>query len=384
MKKNQELPKIHLIKPHTCRQIIDEILDNDHFRFREIEKFNTRWNCIFSARNDGKSVSVDIDCCLFDFFTTERQTLYIRRKEDETKPTKVAFYWRDPCIFKFVNAAGALAFPGYSTYQIDAKAGEIFLFGRTEEGREDKLAVIGYYCSIEKYRDRKSTGNVSNVRNCLYEEFLASQEKELKNEFEDLLNTISTYTRDRDFKVYCIGNTVRRRSAIFEGFGVNTDDIVPGIAQVFKYKTKDGEENDLTVYHVPETESRKRTVKSYFFGDKNKSNLIGDEWYVSDYPPIPPEFAAETFKPRVAFRILNGQITLYCYVTSTGRMVCTSTRWVSFVDYITICDRTDITRKWFSKDGVPKIMETLRRFVAHGWVYYENNYCGDDLRTFLE
>lgn len=384
MKKNQELPKIQLLKPYTCQQIIDSILDDEHFRFREIAKFGTRWNCIFSARNDGKSVSIDVDCALFDFFTTERQTLYIRRKEDETRPTKVAFYWRDPCIFKVLNAVCKLAYPGYNSYQFDAKAGEIFIFGRTEEGREDKLGVFGYYCSVEKYRDRKSTGNVSNVRTCIYEEFLASQEKELENEFEDLLNTISTFTRDRDFKVYCIGNTVRRRSAIFDGFGVNVDEIVPGIAQVFKYKTKDGEENDLTVYHVPETESRKRTVKSYFFGDKNRSNLIGDEWYVADYPPIPDDLAPDKFKPRISLRIINGQITLYVYFTKDGRAVCTSSRWLAFADYITICDKTDLSRKWFAKNGVPKIIDTLRRFVAHGWVVYESNYCGDDLKTFLE
>ena len=82
MKKNQELPKIQLIKPAVCRQLIDEILDNDHFRFREIEKFGTRWNCIFSARNDGKSVSVDIDCCLFDFFTGSEHLLPSFRRRD--------------------------------------------------------------------------------------------------------------------------------------------------------------------------------------------------------------------------------------------------------------------------------------------------------------
>lgn len=374
-----------LVSPEECWRCVEEVLDHDHFRFEEIAKFNTRWWAIYSARNDGKSVTVDIDCALSDYFLTGRQLLYLRRRRKEAKASKVEAYFANDRIFAFIQKISPLAFPLFDIYKIEAKTGKIQLYG-VNSNVKTLLGTIGFYSALDSYEEDKSNAAGANVYSVIYEEFLApsSEGKELEDEFERLLNSITTYTRDRDFRVYCIGNTVRRRSKVFEGFGVDPDEIPLGIAKTFFYKTKNGEENTLCVYHIPETKSRKRTVKSYFFGDKNRTNLIGDEWYTADFPPIPKEYGSDLFKPKLALRIINGQITLYLYFTPDGKIICTVSRWVSFCNYITIGEKTDLQRGWISKDGAINIINTIRTFVSHGFVFYENNYAGDDLLTFLE
>lgn len=352
------------------KTVVDDFLDHDHFRVDTIEQFFSRWNLLYSARNDGKSVSIVVDILLRDFFTENKKFVYIRRRADEARPTKVTLYFRERTVAKVLQALCEISY-GEGIYHIEAKRGQIWIY------RDDELIVdIGAYCSLDRMSVNKSTGGADVYSNFLFEEFLNDKCTELEDEFELLKNTISTYARDNDFRFFGVGNAVRRRSEMFTAFDVNVDDIECG-----KIYTKSYTNNTLTIYHIPETKSRAETSKRFDFNDGKRSALIGNEWYIAEYPTISVEKDSEV--PALSIRILVGQFELFFYILNSGKAICSKCKWFLNVNYITLCDVTNISRKWFKPESVPNLVSRMKHLFDIGYIEFENANCGDDLEYFL-
>lgn len=376
--------RIKRVQPNIWQEVSDSVFDTKHFRYDVIRKFNCKWNLLYSGRNDGKSTAACADECLKRFFVEGKKLLYLRRYENEAKATRTESYFNEKCFNKILNILMPQCIDdsdAYSVYRIHPYTGELNIQGYIEDkGKWKTLGLLGYYTSLDKFEFKKS-GQYDNVQTVLYEEFLATTKPELDNEFEKLLNAISTYTRDNDFEAILIGNTVKRRSSIFDGFNINADKIPLGIVQTYKYE-KEGITNTLAVLHIEESQSKRESSASFYFGDKNKTNLIGDEWFISDYQRIPDKYTYNSFKPQSSFLIQCSQIKLYIYIVD-NIILCSNERLCDD-DYIVITDRVDINKGWITKQSANRLIKTLLIFRDYNWIYYNNNNAGDDLKTYLD
>lgn len=370
-----------LIQLDKWEEVAKDTFDDKHFRYDIMRPFNCKWNLIYSGRNDGKSTAACADEALKRFFVEGKKILYLRRYQSEAKATQVQQYFEEKCFNKILNALCLHAFPGNGIHwRILPYTGNLYIQSYdTAKSKWNTQGILGYYTSLDKFEFKKS-GQYDNVATVLYEEFLATTKPELPNEFEKLLNAISTYTRDNDFKAILIGNTVKRRSSIFDGFGVNADKIPLGVVQTFKYE-KEGIVNTLAVLHAKESKSKKEASTSFYFGDKNKTNLIGDEWYISDYQKIPAKYTYNSFKPEMSILVLCSQIKLYIYIVD-NIMLCSNERLCDD-DYIVLTDRVDIEKGWLTWKICPQLIKMMMKFRDANWIYYSDNNAGDDMKTYL-
>lgn len=376
---------IRNIQLNRWEEVAKDTFDNKHFRYDIMRPFNCKWNLIYSGRNDGKSTAACADEALKRFFVEGKRILYLRRYGSECSATLVEAYFQERCLYKIINELmpEIMNDPNkeqFTTYKVRTYAGIMYISGWCPfRSKWIKLGILGYYTSLDKFESKKS-GQYSNVQTVIYEEFLATTRPELTGEFEKLLNAISTYTRDNDFKAILIGNTVKRRSSIFDAFNIRVDDVPLGIVKTYEYD-KDGVKNTVAVLHAKESKAKKESSGSFYFGEQNKTNLIGDEWLIADYPKIPSIYQYNNFKPDASFLLVCSQIKLYIYFVD-DICLCSNERLCD-EEYVIITDRVDINKKWISQKAGYRVLNALEIFRDYKWIYYNCNEAGDDLSIFL-
>ena len=361
-----------------------QVYDNDHFRYNIVKEQNCKWNTIYSSRNDGKSTGV-MEEVLRRLFVDNSLFCYIRRFEKERSYRKVARYFSEKCTTKMLNLICQRHYPQFDTFffETDKLSNEIYVAAVDENGNIKKLFTAGYFTSLERYSENKS-GQYPNVRTFLYEEFLATDRPELDDEFEILMNVISTYAREEDFIVICVGNSLNRRSSIFDFFDVNTDKIKVGELLTFAYTREDGQQNTLCVYHVPASKAKEKNSINFYFGEKKRTNVIDSEWYVADYPPA--DNKAE-YRAKFCFIVICKQIKLYVYLVmykNKTLLFISNKREFFKTKTLTICDITDVEKNWLSYEAADKIIMMFRNFVGLNFCVYSDNFAGDDFKIFLQ
>ena len=359
---------------------VSTIYDNDHFRYGVVEDRKCKWNAIYSSRNDGKSTGA-LEHALKRRFVYGYNICIIRRRHTERTKNKIERYFSERCTAMLISKVYSIKYPELTRFWVEAKNGELIINGADDDGRVSDIDCIGYYCSLEKSNEYKSA-QFPNVKTFIYEEFLATpRSPELDNEFELLMNTISTFARNEDFEVILVGNTVNRRSQIFAAFDVNIDDIHVGELKTYRYERDNGDVNTLAVYHIPEAKAKEKNSINYYFGERKRTNVIESEWYVADYPPIENPYS---LVPKQGFVLTYNQIKLFVVLAMDGKfpVMVVSQKRIYPIQYILITEKTVPERLWLSYDAAQSILQTILRFKENGWIRYDSNYAGDDLDIF--
>ena len=212
-----------------------EIKKTDKFySLDRIKSTNCEWNLIYGMRSNGKSYAIKKEV-LEDFRDNGHQLIYLRRYDMETKPSEVVGYFRDMCVPNKFGKVAIKEIFGEKAKTIDMRRKEIRLLFDDEEVEP---VVLGYAVPLSG-QSHECGQAYPLVGNIIYEEFISRDSgmiAYLKNEPSKLMDFVSTVSRDRNIKVYLLGNTISRFCPYFSEWELT--------------KTPSQKAGEIVVYHI--------------------------------------------------------------------------------------------------------------------------------------
>lgn len=261
---------------------------------------------IFGMRSFGKSYGLK-QYVIDRWLETGETFVMMRTIEDDISQGKARRYIAD--IMPYFNEA-----VGYekelTVYSSDFMARSI------GEGKQIIREKIGSVMSLSGWLKYKGN-SYENATTVIFEEFLERKPHLTSDAFiEGYLNNLSTIIRLRqNVKVFCLANTVRKKSPIFDYYHIDLRKIKKGQPTLFS------EDNGLRVcvYWTPDVDVARASSKHYTVDDSRQAKMItSGAWEESDFPTTWGGLDAERLKLVKRFRnapkvyIPEYDVTVYC------------------------------------------------------------------------
>lgn len=334
--------------------------------FDNINASGANIRIMYSMRSNGKSYALKNE--FLKSFSRGHKFFYLRRRATEVRPSRLKFFFSDFPYEQYIPEG----------YFIDCAKGEFYIH-RVEGGKQVDKQTIGYYGSLDKANELKST-TFTDVDVLGFDEFLSSRltGMELIDEYTIFINTISTIRRTRkDFVVYMLGNTVSRSSTYFYSWGINIDDIPFGGIKVYEYP-----DNNRVCVEYPKTDIDADN-KLFVFGTPKEQAIIDGVWETSAYPT----YKSDT-KIRSAYQILLIAEDKRVYICEySGRVYCSSSPFPFAYSTNTISRlRTNTEKRIFHYHTVvgQTLVTKLHALFNCNQIYFDKWTTGDTLEAIFE
>lgn len=278
--------------------------------YPELIKLDADVYLIFGMRSFGKSYGI-LEHCLIDWIQNKRAFVMMRTIDDDITQTKARKY-----IAALKNRFSELT--NYekelTVYTSDFIARS---FGKGTEIIREKVGSVMSLSGWLKYKGN----NYDDVGTIIFEEFLERRAKLSNDAFlEGYLNNLSTVIRLRqDVKVFCLANTVKKKSPIFDYYHIDLNRIKKGEPALFS------ESNGLRVcvYWTPDVDLEEQSVKHYTVSDTRQAKMItGGSWEEGSYPEEWEGFACTEcmrFKRfRASFKFYLHDLGIYVWFPYKG------------------------------------------------------------------
>ena len=241
----------------------------EYYRLDKILSCRAQYNILLGQRSNGKSYAVK-EFCLNDYFKNENKFILIRRFDDEIKENIIGSYFDDIPIEKISNNE----YQGIIYYRKG-----FYLAKVNEDGELKRCLQVGKCISLSKEQNYKSTVN-TQYNNLIFEEFISTN-MYLSNEPTKLLNLVSTIARDREVKVFLIGNTISRVCPYFTEWSLNR---IPRQAQgtidIYNFEIDNAKIKIAVEY------CKSSGGKNLMFFGSSASMINKGAWEVKNYPHI--------------------------------------------------------------------------------------------------
>ena len=332
------------------------------------------WMILYGMRSNGKSYAVKRHIILDAL--RGRGFVYLRRWAEDIKAREVAAYFDDMPFLELTGGRyiGITAWQGYFYfYNVDDK----------EQVRREG-PPIGRYCALTLYERYKSQV-FKDVDNIVYEEFLTDRVYLGSNESPEpklLMQFVSTVARDRDIKIFLIGNTTSRVCPYIDYWGLKQMlTQKPGSIDIYHLHGENGVV-DIAVENCEVIATKSRM----FFGTAAKQ-IIRGEWDVDEVPKLekPYEYYDKLYE--VAFIAGNfryimqllmdgatGGTFVYVYPSTTDRKI----------------ERTitpAFTPDPMASNGLSRKIKaevTIAERIREGKLCFSDNLTGTDFRQVMQ
>lgn len=235
---------------------------------------------IAGGKGNGKTYGIILRY-LRRFIDNHKPLRYLRRYK-ESISRKALMSLCNPQKQNLINLTGGK----YNDFQYFANR---FYLIRREEGKiVDKELQPFMICSALNSVESSTGADEGECCAIFYDEFL-SREKELPDEFYDLMIFHNNCTRNRT-ENYCplilVGNTVTRGSSLARNFGVNLYKMKKGSITVVK-NSKD--EPTMVFEYCDEVEVMQQAADTYYkrFESDRLNMIYHGDWTTSNYPYMP-------------------------------------------------------------------------------------------------
>lgn len=329
---------------------------------------------LIGMRSNGKSYAVKKH--IIEDALKGKNFVYLRRWSEDIKAASVAAYFDD---MPFMELTGGL-YTGIMAYQ-----GYFYFYNPGEDDKPVRVgAAIGRYCALNLYERYKSQV-FKDVENLVFEEFLTDKfylGTTEKNEVKFFFSLLSTIARDRDIKVFMIGNTVSRICPYFAEFGMlkNVMNMKPGTIDIYHLRGENG------VVNIAIENCAVMETKSHMFFGTAAKQIVNGEWDVDEVPKLlkPYEYfdmiyeltvVADEFKYIMQLMIdsSNGGPFVYVYPNTKDRKTMRTLTPEFHTDpYITRGFRHDIKAECL-----------MAECIRSGKICYSDNLTGTDFRQVM-
>lgn len=346
---------------------------------------DAKYYMVIGERSNGKTYSA-LDYVLDNYFNKGEQFAYLRRFSEDIKAKNLnqlfSAHVKNGAIEKkseglwnsITYNAGKFSLLMVPTVDMDAD-----IVKSTEPcGFAFDLNGVEHYKSI----------SFPNVTTIIFDEFL-SRKGYLPNEFQLLMNAISTIIRDRDnVKIIMLGNTVNKYCPYFTEMGLShVKNQSQGSIDLYKYG-----ESDLQVaveYCKSSKENGGKASDVYFAFDNPQLQMItSGAWEIAIYPMLEKKYRPKDVQFNVFFSF-DGNVL-------HGEMVATESEYFMFIhpktsdiknpeEDIVYCDKPD--QRWNWKTCLTKQTDRLSmaivKLIRENKIFYANNETGEIFRNYL-
>lgn len=336
-------------------------------------------------RSNGKTYSA-LDYVLENYFKKGEQFAYLRRFNEDIKPKHMkqlfAAHIENHVIGKYSDGHwntldyGSGRFLPMLIPTVDLEADIV----RSTEpcGFAFDLNGMEHYKSI----------SFPKITTIIFDEFL-SRNGYLPNEFQLLMNAISTIVRQRtNVKIIMLGNTVNRFCPYFTEMGLHhVKDQKQGTVDLYNYG-----DSGLQVAVEYCSSSKERGGKSsdvYFAFDNPQLQMItGGAWEIAVYPKLVDKYKPKDVQLTVFFKF-DSQYLQADLVTDDSRIYMFIHPKTGDIKYpskdIVYCDHPD--QRWNWKTCLTKQSDKLSiailKLIRENKVFYANNETGEIFRNYL-
>lgn len=227
---------------------------------------------LFGMRSYGKSYGV-LQYCIDNWIRTGEEFVTIRTIEDDVVQGKAKKYISTikPYFERMTEHEKEL-----TVYN-----GEIIARSISDTTKTIIREKVGSMMSLSGWLKYKGN-NYDKVTTIIFEEFLERVPKLSKEAFmEGYLNDLSTVIRLRDnVKIFCLANTVRKKSPIFDYYGIKVEKLKKGRPVLFRA------DNGLKIctFWTPDPKLEEQYIKHYTVSQTKESEMITTgSWEENDY-----------------------------------------------------------------------------------------------------
>ena len=322
-------------------------------------------------RSNGKSYAVK-KYCVEESFLHDKKFVYLRRYSLDINAYSVEQYFSDLPIKEITDSQ-------YNSIEVYKKM--INAVYKNDDGKIEKRKHIGYVMHLSGVEHFKSLA-YPDVFNIIFEEFVTN-EGYLVNETTKLMNIISTVFRDREGRIFMIGNSVNRICPYFSEWqltNIPTQEVNTIDTYTVKY-------DDVSIKIACEYCGNNDTSNNKFFFGRQADSIIKGQWECDTYPKPPNE---RNGKHNVISRILlhheqfnyiinlmednNGYV--YLKITPSGNLSIDSYDLVLTKEF-NVLPLHVRTMKFFS------IGKKLKMLFESGKVCYSDNLTGTEFNNIL-
>ena len=351
-------------------------MKNGYYDLTNLLNTNARWLVLYGMRANGKSYACKSHA-LEDAYKGIGTFVYLRRWSEDIKQKEVGTYFLDAPVSKITKGEydGVYAWQGY-----------FYFCNYDDEGKPVKSsAPIGRYCSLNQ-AERYKSQVFKDVENIIFEEFITDKiylGTNVNPEPKILMQFVSTVARDRDVRVFLIGNTISRVCPYFEYFGLKgIMQQKPGTIDIYHLRGENG------VVDIAVENCEVIVTKSKMFFGLASKQITSGEWDVNEVPKLlkPYEFYDMLYEIRVVFsdfkyilQLLmdseSGGTFVYIYPDTKGsrKILRTVTNEFHVSPYVTNGLLGKIPAEQLIADAFRK-----------GKVCYSDNLTGTDFRNVLQ
>ena len=248
-----------------------------------LNKIKARYIILLGQRSNGKSFAVKEDV-IKSALDNGEEFAYIRRYKEDCKQYMVEEYFSDIlCDSEGVNHLSEWSKGKYNTIVVHQQV--IYCATLNEEdGKITKGAPFGRMFGLSWATHYKSL-SFPKITKAVYEEFVTDSVY-IPNEVRTFMNLISTIFRERQGKVYLVGNTISRINPFFKEWGLKgINKQKENSIEYYSYKYRDENQHEkidrLAVYLTHST----NTNSGMFFGNVAKS-ITSTVWESDEYPHL--------------------------------------------------------------------------------------------------
>ena len=247
---------------------------SEYYSLKKIHKYNAIYNVIIGQRSNGKTYAWK-ELCLDTYINTGEKGAYIRRFDEEIKPSNLGQLFDVHDIYKKTKGKwNSVTYKSRSFYLCNKDDGKVL-------NCDEEPFCNCYALNTWETSKGADKGVVSNI---CFDEFM-SRKAYLPNEFVIFQQMLSSIIRDRDIaKIYMLANTVNKYCPYFKEMGLNhVAEMKQGDIELYRFN------DDLTVAveYCNEAKTTKKVKKYYAFDNPQLEMITSGKWEIALYPHAP-------------------------------------------------------------------------------------------------
>lgn len=251
-----------------------------HYDIKPILDTNSYINIIVGKRSNGKSYAV-LGEILRDYMENGRTTVMLRRWVQDFITENTVNLFNSHVANGFIDMVSSGLWTDICYY---CKAWYFCKYDENGKRTKDRKPFM-YAMALRNAEQHKSGWNDPNCYNILFDEFLATSDKYLPDEWQYFKTYVSTIQREKpddEFRIFFVGNTLNSRSPYFKNLGLKkVFNQEYGTIEVYKF----GNIN-LAIELTSEMGKDSELHEGFFyaFGDKTSRMSTHGIWELDEYP----------------------------------------------------------------------------------------------------
>lgn len=349
--------------------------DNTHYSLEELFTESAQYNIMLSERSNGKSYAMK-KFILLNAYHFKNEFVYVRRLDTDIKTASIIGWFADMPIAEYTDGE----YEGVDYWQ-----GDIYFYSLDSEGKKVKGQCIGHTMPVSTYGKYKSRA-YPKVTDIVFEEFITDSTY-LFDEVTIFMQLVSTIARDRDVRVWMLGNKISQYCPYVLDWGLtNALSQKQGTIDVYTFTRE--VDNDIIKTKIAVENCTALSHKSKMFFGKTAENINGGKWEgeTKEVPKLPMEYEKYTMIYECVMSDCGFDFLVQLLINDDGGQIAYVKPFKYKREILRHITTQFSDNPWYTqrfRDDIPaEVM--LRQLISNSKVCFSHNLCGNNFYQMLK